>query len=249
MAIEGKRKFKLVGTVFSITGVVMVSLAGWTGIRQYHILKSWPNVEAEVVNSQVIRYHDAESGTTYRAAIDFRYGVEGKEYTAAASSSYSSSSYSRMKAKADAYATGTRHPVRYNPADPSDMRFEAGYNFSFFFLPGTLGLIGLTFSGLGGALLLGSRTVRELRCPSCGQVADEGQNFCPNCAATGGGLCRALQQRPPEWCNRLHHAEGHPRRASAGDPCRAGSEAGGGAKTAADSSPAGCVKNEKANLR
>jgi transposase len=34
--------------------------------------------------------------------------------------------------------------------------------------------------------------------------------------------------------------------ASAGDPCREGSEVGGGAKTAADSSAAGCVKNEEA---
>jgi hypothetical protein len=35
--------------------------------------------------------------------------------------------------------------------------------------------------------------------------------------------------------------------ASARDPCRAGSEPEGGAKTAADSSPAGCVKNEEAD--
>lgn len=72
MAIEGRRKYRLVGTVFSVIGVVMLLLAGWTGSRQYNILKSWPTVEAEVVNSQVIRYHDAERGTMYRAAIDFR---------------------------------------------------------------------------------------------------------------------------------------------------------------------------------
>jgi transposase InsO family protein len=64
------------------------------------------------------------------------------------------------------------------------------------------------------------------------------------CAATGGGLRQALQQRPPEQCHRLHHAEGHARRASAGDPCGEGSEAGGGAKTAADSPAPGCVKSE-----
>src|ERR1043165_9154167 len=40
----------------------------------------------------------------------------------------------------------------------------------------------------------------------------------------------------------LHHAEGHARRPSARDPCRARSEAGGGAKTASDSSAAGRVK-------
>ena len=39
-------------------------------------------------------------------------------------------------------------------------------------------------------------------------------------------------------------AEGHARRASARDPCREGSKVGGGAKTAADSSAEGRVKNE-----
>jgi len=37
------------------------------------------------------------------------------------------------------------------------------------------------------------------------------------CAASGGGLRRALQQRSFEQRHRLHHAEGHARRASAGD--------------------------------
>jgi len=69
------------------------------------------------------------------------------------------------------------------------------------------------------------------------------------CATSCGGLRRALQQRPLEQCHGLHHSEGHARRASARDSCRAGSEVGGGAKAAADSSPAGCVTNEKANLR
>ena len=37
--------------------------------------------------------------------------------------------------------------------------------------------------------------------------------------------------------------------AAAGDPCREGPEVGGGAKTAADPSAAGCVKTEEAGLR
>jgi len=40
------------------------------------------------------------------------------------------------------------------------------------------------------------------------------------CTASGGGLRRALRQRPSEQRGRLHHAEGHARRASAGDPRR-----------------------------
>jgi len=69
------------------------------------------------------------------------------------------------------------------------------------------------------------------------------------CAASGGGLRRALQQRPSEQRGWLHHAEGHARRASAGDPRREGPEVGGGAKAAADSSAAGCVIRFGATVR
>ena len=49
------------------------------------------------------------------------------------------------------------------------------------------------------------------------------------------GLRVPLQQRPFEQCDRLHHASGHAWRASAGDPCREGSEVRGSAETTADS--------------
>jgi hypothetical protein len=39
------------------------------------------------------------------------------------------------------------------------------------------------------------------------------------CAASGGGLRGTLQRFPLEQCHWLHHAEGHARRPSAGDPC------------------------------
>jgi transposase InsO family protein len=65
------------------------------------------------------------------------------------------------------------------------------------------------------------------------------------CAASGGGVRRALQQRPPEQRHRLHHAEGHAGGAAAGDPHGAGSEVGSRAETTADLSPVGCVKKPR----
>ena len=63
--------------------------------------------------------------------------------------------------------------------------------------------------------------------------------FFRRCAAFGAGLRGALQQRAFEQRHRIHHAEGHARRASAGDSRRARSEAGGSAETAADSAQRG----------
>jgi hypothetical protein len=65
--------------------------------------------------------------------------------------------------------------------------------------------------------------------------------FTRRCAAFGAGLRGALQQRASEQRHRIHHAEGHARRASGGDSGQAGSEAGGGEGTAEESRPAGRV--------
>ncbi len=99
--MQGKGLFTLVGAIFSIVGVILLSVAGWSGNRQYTILKTWPTGEAEVTKSEVVSYRDSEGSTMYRAAIDFRYSVNGKDYTAAPSSSYSSSSYNSIKKDVD----------------------------------------------------------------------------------------------------------------------------------------------------
>jgi hypothetical protein len=183
MATESRGIPKLVGSIFILVGLILLGFAGWTGNRQYIILKTWPSVEAEVVKSELISFRDREGDQMYRAAIDFRYTVDGREYTVPSSSSYSSSIYSSMRSKVNAYAVGTRHPIRYNPSDPGDMRFEVGYNFGFFFRPFLLGMMGLVFTGVGAGLLYVSRSVEPRLCPSCGQPVEKGQNFCPNCAA------------------------------------------------------------------
>ena len=64
------------------------------------------------------------------------------------------------------------------------------------------------------------------------------------CAAPGGGVRRALQQRPAEQRHQLHHAEGHAGGAAAGDPHRAGFEVGSRPETTADSSAEGPAKSQ-----
>ena len=182
MPSGGKLVFRLVGGVFFVIGLGLLGGTYYAGNRQYTILKSWPTAEAEVTRSEVVSYRDNQGTTMHRAAIDFRYTVNGKEYSVPSSSSYSSSSYSEMQGKVEKYAPGTRHTIKYNPANPSDMRFDVGYNFGFFFIPFILGVIGLPFTLIGGVLLVVSRKLVEMTCPSCGQAVQPGQNFCPNCS-------------------------------------------------------------------
>jgi hypothetical protein len=64
---------------------------------------------------------------------------------------------------------------------------------------------------------------------------------CTTCIALGQ---RPLQRHPSEQRHRLRHAEGHARRASAGDSGRPGSEIRGGEGTAEEPPPAGHMTDE-----
>lgn len=187
MASDGKGTFKLVGGIFTPVGLALLGFAGWSANRQYTILKYWPVVEAQVTKSRVTHHvsHSTRGGDTdmYGVRIEFRYAVNGKEYLSPSDVGYSSSDYSGMKRLADSYAPGTRHVIKYNPSDPNDIRFNAGYNFGFFFLPLLLGGMGLVFGGIGTGLLIASRSAVTPLCPSCGQPIECGLKFCPNCAA------------------------------------------------------------------
>jgi len=179
---SGDRGSKIVGGVFFVIGLGLLTGAYYAGQRQYNILKHWPSVEATVTRSEVTSSRDEDS-TTYGTEMDFQYTVNGKEYQTPAKSSYRTSSYVEMKRKADAFAPGTRHAVLYDPADPNDIRYDAGYNFSFFLAPTILGGMGIVFTGVGAlvwVLFRGSGV--GLACPSCKRPVEIGQEYCPHCA-------------------------------------------------------------------
>ncbi len=170
-------------------GSIFLAVGFWTGNRQYTILKSWPTVEAEVTKSEVKQHLDSGSGSSgstvmYQTFIEFRYTLNGKEYLTPSDAGYSTSSYPQMKRLADKFSPGTRHVIKYNPADPNDVYFNAEYSFGFFLLPVVFGGVGLIFCIVAIVLWVVASRLRSVRhCPSCGGLVEAGQHFCPNCAA------------------------------------------------------------------
>lgn len=181
------RMRRLIGVILLLIGLVLLTTAVWSGYRQHTIIKSWPEVQAEVVKSELVDSGDSDGTTMYSNAIEFRYAMDGKEYSTPTKSGYSTSSYEEMKIQVDTYAPGTRHPIRLNPSNPRDIRYNAGYTAGFFFLSLIFGGVGIVFSGTSIALMIFFRPERSISCPACGNAVEPGQNFCPNCAAAVRG--------------------------------------------------------------
>lgn len=197
MATNNPQAPKIVSVLLRVFGMLPLLgglglLAGgfFFGVHQYNIVKKWPTVDGEVARSELAKSQerigsDAHLTTVYRALIDFRYTVGGKEYTTSVGSNYSSSSYAEMKRKVDAFAPGTHHPIRYNPAKPNDIRDDAGFTFGFFLGPLIFLGAGLMSASAGALLFLMGWAIgrAKVRCPSCGALAQGTGQHCTNCGA------------------------------------------------------------------
>ncbi len=176
---------RFIGSIFVPIGIVLLGVAVWLFEQRREILDTWPETQAEVTHSE-LTYERSRSGSSmYSAVYVFRYTVQGREYTAKDGPGYSTSSYSSMAEKVQKYAPGTRHPIRYNPANPAEIRIEAGYNLSTFGIPLMVAAMGLVFAGLGLGVLRGWRSgyTDLVRCRACNQQTLASQLACIRCGA------------------------------------------------------------------
>jgi uncharacterized protein DUF3592 len=147
----------LVGGLLAALGLLLLGGAWWTGNNRFTILKYWPTVTAEVTKSEAyLSSSGSHSDRWYRTKIEFRFEVDGKQFAASASEKSDSSSGAQMTAKA--YAPGTRHTIRYNPANPNDIRFNTNDTVVFFLAPIVLGIFGLAATRIGLLWVWGARS-------------------------------------------------------------------------------------------
>lgn len=213
---ESTREMISKGVIGLFVGLSLLTAGILTG-RQLHIVWSvWPCTDGEVVRAGVQEVFETPAAKgemplrSYAPKVEFRYRVMGKEFTTEAVSVYIASTYEQASAHlARMYRVGTHHPIRYNPRNPSDIKFGVidfgSLIFSFLLL-----VIGVTVSVAGvRALAVGyaqrvepapakapeapavvlpfiDRAKQEpppatLRCPACGRPVKATEDTCPNC--------------------------------------------------------------------
>jgi hypothetical protein len=181
---------RLFAAIPLVIGLGLLTGACYSAHRQFAIVSKWPTVDAVVARSELTRdqhlfLHDTRPQTVYQARIDFRYTVAGQPYTIPTGAHYSSTVYAEMKRKVDAYPPGSRHVIRYNPANPNDMRYDAGYTLGFFMTPLLLLGVGLPSAACGAMLYAVGRKIgkSQTRCPSCRAAVGPDDLYCPACGA------------------------------------------------------------------
>jgi len=212
---EDRRELVSKGVMGLLVGLSLVVAGIWAG-RQLHIVwNTWPSTDGMVVRGTVqetlvIPY--AKGGMPihrFSPKIDFRYTVNGRDYTTETASVYTADTYQAAAANlARMYAPGTHHPIRYNPRDPSEIQFGVitlgPLAFSFLLLVGgvVVSTVGLTVlvealapraehapaieRGIPAPVLPFSKRAQEttaetLRCPTCGRPVKPTEETCPNC--------------------------------------------------------------------
>jgi hypothetical protein len=135
----------LLGGGFLIVG----SLSSY--YRAAAALESWPAADAVVTRSQVNQPGVGRASAKYQADFVFTFTVEGKEHTATLSASSRTFSREGSQKEADRFPLGSRHRIRYNPADPREIILDASSSAYFQTAIVPLG-IGLVMAVIGVAV-------------------------------------------------------------------------------------------------
>jgi uncharacterized protein DUF3592 len=121
--------------------------------RQYQVLQTWPETQAQVLRSEVVTQPASPHQQLYAAELQVLYTVDRKPITADLIS-FQSRNYQQTAARVAQYRVGSRHPIRYDPHAPTEARIGANWNLRFFLVPLVMLGIGAIFGGIAAAFLI-----------------------------------------------------------------------------------------------
>ncbi len=181
---------RLLALIFGFVGMGLLAGGFLHAKKQFTILNYWPEVEGEVVSSDITSHSSSDdNSTTYGLQVTFRFEYDGEAKEASATRGYTTSSYDSMKRASENFFPRTRHMIRVNPQNPSDIRFNAAYTFEFFGISFFVALFGFVFLLVSFLVFRGTTHKYSLAigrrdadtCPTCGAKPPPGEKFCPKC--------------------------------------------------------------------
>jgi len=124
--------------------------------RQYQVLQTWPETEAQVIRSEVVMQPAPPHEQLYAAELQVLYTVDGRPITAELIS-FQSQNYQQTADRAAQFPVGSRHPIRYDPHAPTQARIGAGWNVRFFLVPLVMLGMGAIFGAIAAVFLVAAK--------------------------------------------------------------------------------------------
>jgi hypothetical protein len=126
---DPNQRMRLIGALLAVVGVGLIFAAAWLAYSTRTMLKTWPIADAQVMSSRTRSYvhrnqKRQKDFTRFEVIVEFRYPAAGQEYVTPSATDYTSSNEADQALAL--YAPGSRHEIRYNPADPNEIRFSMG---------------------------------------------------------------------------------------------------------------------------
>lgn len=139
------------GRVFIVCGAVMLAIGVYGAWTKIHILRSWPEVEATVVESRA-GFRPGKSRVLRGVDLIVDYTAEGQAVRGMLAARGGSDPARVEEQVRELYAPGRRIKVRYQPGHPRNATFEAAWSMGFFWEALLLGGLGLVMAGLGAVM-------------------------------------------------------------------------------------------------
>jgi hypothetical protein len=128
--------------------------------RQYQVLQTWPQTQAQVIRSEVVMQPSPPHQQIYAASLQLLYTVDARPITAELII-FQSQNSRQTAARAAQFPVGSRHPVRYDPLAPTQARIGAGWTVRFFIVPLVILGIGAILGSIAAAFLMSARFLRS----------------------------------------------------------------------------------------
>jgi hypothetical protein len=167
---ETRAMLRLIGVAFFIFffGFLLLSSPFWWKQRQ--LLHTWPAVDAEVLQSEVLPI-TLRGKTGYDIFLVLRFKTGDRVLDTTYRSNRVSTSPDSKRAEVARFPVGKRVRILYDPSDPTKVRLDPGYNLRFFAVPALITGMGLVCALAATVFFLVAGTIKgaQAKAPSAAQ--------------------------------------------------------------------------------
>ena len=147
-----RSSLRVTAVAFVLMSVAFLGLSAPLYYTQVKVLRTWPAAVATVVRSDVVPVKAVSGEMLYDARLVLAIEANGQSIVATVNSNRQSTDYSRKLREVERFPAGRTQTILYNPAHPSDVRIQPGYNLQFFAMPALISGTGVLFAVLAVVL-------------------------------------------------------------------------------------------------